>query len=78
MRPRGHELPHPGVDADLGVLEELDRGAALQSSVLNLSLTGEVVSRVDGGHHPVHREEGGEVGGVGGDEDEGEEPPDST
>ena len=28
--------------------------------------------------HPLHREEGREVGRVGGDDDQGEEPPDSS
>ena len=78
MGPGRHELPHPGVDGDLGVLQELNGGAAVQGAVLDLSLTGQVVRRVDGGHHPVHGEEGRQVGRVGGDQDEREEPPDSA
>ena len=40
-------------------------------------LLGEILSILDGRGHPLHREEGGQVGGVGGDDDQGEEPPDS-
>jgi len=38
-------------------------------------LFGEVIDILDGGEHPFDGEEGGEVGRVGGDDDEGEEPP---
>ena len=40
-------------------------------------LLGEILSILDGRGHPLHCEEGGQVGGVGGDDDQGEEPPDS-
>ena len=40
-------------------------------------LLGQIFSVLDGCGHPLHREEGGQVGGVGGDDDQGEEPPDS-
>ena len=56
--------------------EELHGGAAVQRAVLYLRLAGEVVRGVDGRHHAVHGEEGGQVGGVAGDQDQGEEPPD--
>ena len=78
VRPRGHELPHPGVHGDLRVLEEGHGGAAVQGAVLDLGLAGEVIRRVDRGHHPVHCEEGRQVGRVGGDQDQREEPPDPT
>ena len=38
-------------------------------------LPGKILGRLDGRLHPLHGEEGGEVGGVGADHDEGEEPP---
>ena len=41
-------------------------------------LLGQVIGILDRSGHPLHREEGGQVGGVGGDDDQGEEPPDST
>ena len=41
-------------------------------------LLGEILSILDGRGHPLHREEGGQVGGVGGDDDQGEEPPDAA
>ena len=37
-----------------------------------------VLGRLDGRLHPLDGEEGGEVGGVGGDDDQGEEPPDAA
>ena len=40
-----------------------------------LRLFGQVIRVVDGRDHPFHCQEGGQVGGVGGDEDEREEPP---
>ena len=38
----------------------------------------QVVSILYGGGHPLHRQEGGQVGGVGGDDDQREEPPDAS
>ena len=38
-------------------------------------MPGKILGRLDGRLHPLHGEEGGEVGGVGADHDEGEEPP---
>ena len=61
---------------NIGSPEELHGGAAVQRAVLYLRLAGEVVRGVDGGHHAVHRQEGGQVGGVARDQDQGEEPPD--
>ena len=78
VRPRGHELPHPGVHGDLGVLEEGHCGSAVQGPILYLGLAGQVVCWVNRGHHPVHREKRRQVGRVGGDQDQREEPPDST
>ena len=60
-----------------GYLEEGHGGAVPDGAVLDLGLLGQVVGRVDGRVHPLHGEEGGQVGGVGGDDDEGEEPPDA-
>ena len=44
----------------------------------DLLLPGEVLRVLDGRDHLVDGEEGGEVGGVGGDDDQGEEPPDGA
>ena len=44
----------------------------------HLRLFGPVIRVVDGSDHPLYRQEGGQVGGVGGDEDEREEPPHPT
>ena len=44
----------------------------------DLLLPGEVLGVLDGRDHLVDGEEGGEVGGVGGDDDQGEEPPDGA
>lgn len=70
-----HLRPHPVVDGVVGVLEEGRGGSAEQRAVLDLGLLRQVLSALDGGSHAFHGEEGGEVGGVGGRHDEGEEPP---
>ena len=41
-------------------------------------MSGKVVSGVDGGDHAVDGEEGGQVGRVGRDQDQGEKPPDTA
>ena len=48
-------------------------GISIKTKVVNLLC--EILCRLDGRLHPLDGEEGGEVGGVGGDHDEGEEPP---
>jgi len=55
--------------------EECPGGAGLQAAILDLGLLGEVLGRLDGGLHALDGEEGGQVGRVRGDHDEGEEPP---
>ena len=59
-------------------LKELHGGASIPQSVLHFSLFGEVVGALDGSDHPLHGEECCQIGGVGGDEDESEEPPDTS
>ena len=48
-------------------------GISIKTKVVNLLC--EILCRLDGGLHPLDREEGREVGGVGTDHDQGEEPP---
>ena len=48
-------------------------GISIKTKVVNLLC--EILCRLDGGLHPLDREEGREVGGVGADHDQGEEPP---
>jgi len=55
--------------------EELLGGSGVQGSVGDVGLLGQVLGALDGRHHPLHRQEGGQVGGVGRDDDQGEEPP---
>ncbi len=55
--------------------EERCRGPSLQAPVFDRTLLGEVVRGLDRGHHSLHGQEGSQVGSVGGDHDEGEEPP---
>ena len=50
----------------------------IQRNLRDLLLPGEVLRVLDGCDHLVDGEEGGEVGGVGGDDDQGEEPPDGA
>lgn len=52
--------------------------AILNHSILNLGLLGQVISRVNWRFHSLHGEEGGQVGRIGGDDDQGKKPPDSS
>lgn len=58
--------------------EEVPSGAAVEGTVLDLSLFGQVLGRLNRRLHAFHGKEGGEVGSVGRDHDESEEPPDSS
>lgn len=55
--------------------EEGHGGASVDGPVLDVGLVGQVVWRLDGDLHPLHCQEGCQVGCVGGDDDEGEGPP---
>lgn len=55
--------------------EELFGRSSIQSPVGNLCLLRQVLCALDGWHHPLHCEEGCQVGCVGGDDNQGEEPP---
>ena len=59
-------------------LEEGHGGRADASAVLYLCLFGEVLGRLYGGNHPLHGKERSQVGRVGRDDDQREEPPDSA
>lgn len=59
-------------------LKEGHGGAVPHSAILNFGLFGQVVCRVDGRVHPLHGEEGSQVGSVRGDYDQCEKPPDPT
>ena len=59
------------------VPEEGHGGSADERAVGDVVLVGEVLGGLDGGGHALDGEEGGEVGGVGRDEDRREEPPDA-
>lgn len=56
-------------------LEEGHGGSSVHGAVLYRRLIRQVVHRLDGHLHPLHGEEGGQVGGVGRDDDQGERPP---
>ena len=60
---------------DPSYLEESICGSAAVSSVFDLGLFGQIFRRIDGSLHLGGSQEGCQVGGVGGDHDEGEEPP---
>lgn len=49
-----------------------------EGSILDFSLRSQVFRRVDGSHHSLDCEEGGQVGSVRGDEDESEKPPNTS
>ena len=52
-------------------------GARCHASVLDFTLLGQVVCRVDWTLHPLDGEESGQVGGVRRDHDQGEKPPET-
>ena len=45
---------------------------------MDVRLVSQVIRILYGRGHPLHREESGQVGRVGGDENQGEEPPDAA
>lgn len=53
-------------------------GAGIQCSIGDLSLLGQILSALYRRHHPLHRQEGSQVCSVWRDDDEGEEPPDTS
>ena len=58
--------------------EEGEGRPALPRTVSNIRLLGQVLHALDGRHHPLHGEESRQVGRVGRDDDQGEEPPDAS
>lgn len=58
--------------------EEFFGGAGIQRSIGDLCLLGQILSALYRRHHPLHGQEGSQVGSVGWDDDEGEEPPDAS
>lgn len=58
--------------------EKLFGGTSVQGTVGDLCLLGQVLRALYGGDHPLHSEEGCQVGCVWGDDDEGEKPPNPT
>lgn len=58
--------------------EEFFGGAGIQRSIGDLRLLGQILGTLYRRHHPLHCQEGGQVGSVGWDDDEGEEPPDAA
>ena len=56
-------------------LEEVFRGAGVDTAILDLALLGEIVCRLYRRQHSFDGEERGEVGGVRRDDDEREKPP---
>ena len=59
----------------LAYVEERVGTARLKRAVFDLSLFGQVFGRLDGCTHPHRGQVGCQVGRVGADDDEGEEPP---
>ena len=58
--------------------EEVLCGAGIDRAVLDVGLFGEVLGRLDGRLHALGGQERGQVGRVGGDEYQREEPPDAA
>ena len=67
--------PNRNAANELADLEESHDTAGLDSAVLDLGLLGQVGDGFDGRVDLLHRQEGRQVGRVGRDEDESEEPP---
>ena len=57
--------------------KEVPRRPAVHGAILDLGLLRQVFGRLDGRNHPLHSQEGSQVGSVRGDHDQGEEPPQS-
>ena len=55
--------------------EKIHSASPLSGSKFDYCLTGEVLGALNGGHDILHREESRQIGCIGGDQDEGEEPP---
>ena len=73
-----HELPHASIGLNARLLEEVHRWSALEHTVGDLGLIGQVLHVRDGQVHLLDGEERGQVGRVRGDYDESEEPPDAA
>ena len=73
-----HESPHLLISLNLRVPEECHCGSPEHGPVLDVRLVSQVIRVLYGCGHPLHREESGQVGRVGGDENQGEEPPDAA
>ena len=73
-----HEAPHLLVGLDLRVPEERHGGSPQHGAVVDVRLVSQVIRILDGRGHPLDRQEGRQVGRVGGDQDQGEEPPDAA
>lgn len=56
-------------------MEEGHAGAAVDGAILDGGLVSKVIHGLDGDVHPLHGQERGQVGRVGGDDDQGECPP---
>ena len=59
-------------------LKEGHCGPAVESSVFDLGLFGEILGALDVLHHPLDRQEGGQVGGVRRYHDQRKEPPNTS
>lgn len=59
-------------------LEEGHGGPVFDCPILDFGLLGQVIRRVYGRFHALHSQKGSQVGRVGGDDDQREEPPDAT
>jgi hypothetical protein len=55
--------------------EKCGCGASRDGAVLDFGLLGQIFCRLNGGVHPLDGEESGQIGRVGGNHDQGEEPP---
>lgn len=77
MRTSGGQVRRTAKRPPWTYLEEPVGGPAPVGPVHDLTLLGQVLGRVDVRHHPLHCQESCQVGGVGRDHDESEEPPDT-
>lgn len=71
-------LRHIAGFPDDAYLEKGHGGSVSDRAVLDFGLLGQVVGGVDGRVHPLHREKGSQVSGVGGNDDQREKPPNSA
>ena len=70
--------PHFLVGLNLRISKESHSWSSLQCPVLDIRLLSKIICLFNRSGHSLYSQEGSKVGSVGGDDDQGKKPPDST